>query len=213
VYVPTPGIPENRTLVLEVPEAPEASNNGPHPRADTSPNLARSSQVMALGTLVSRITGFLCVFYAFRQNRAPAVIGMLMLAVGVIGDVVAFTVLPPSQVVIGLAAAYGLVTLTGATVAWPLQLRRVGSLDGRRIARSLVRMFLAALPGVAFAFAMMAVVGSVFPAPSALYGLLSVVCAKLLGIEEFSVLLRSLISRLGRLSSEIRPGQLRSPAC
>jgi hypothetical protein len=135
----------------------------------------------------------------------------MMLAVGVIGDLVAFTVLPPGRVVVGLAAAYGLVTLTGATVAWPLQLRRVGSLDGWRITHSLARMFLAALPGVVFAFATMAVVGSVFPAPSALYGvtstviggggalLLYAICAKLLKIDEFRVLVRSVAGRLGRL--------------
>jgi putative peptidoglycan lipid II flippase len=146
---------------------------------------------------------------------------MLMLVVGVIGDLIALTVLPPRQVVIGLAAVYGLVTLTGATVAWPLQLRRVGSLDGRRITRSLVRMYLATLPGVVFAFATMAVVGSVFHAPSALYGLVSTVaggggalllyaiCAKLLGIDEFGVLLRSVAGRLGRLrkrNSLVCPG-------
>jgi putative peptidoglycan lipid II flippase len=136
---------------------------------------------------------------------------MLMLVVGVAGDLVVLTVLPPRQVVVGLAAAYGLVTLTGATVAWPLQLRRVGSLDGWRISRSLTRMFLATLPGAVFAFAAMAVVGRVFPAPSALYGLVSsvigfsgalilyAICAKLLGIDEFRVLARSLAGRLGRL--------------
>jgi len=111
-------------------------------------------------------------------------------------------------VVVGLAAVYGLVTLAGATVAWPLQLRRVGSLDGRRIARSLARMYLATLPGVVFAFATMAVAGSLLPAPGALYGLVSVViggggalllyaaCAKLLGIEELQVFVRSLAGRI-----------------
>jgi putative peptidoglycan lipid II flippase len=150
------------------------------------------------------------VFYSFRDNRAPALIGMLMLVVGVAGDLVAFTVLPPRQVVVGLAAVYGLVTLTGATVAWPLQLRRVGSLDGRRITRSLARMYLATLPGVVFAFAVMAVAGSLLHAPGALYGLVSVVvggggalllyalCAKLLGIEELQVFVRSLAGRIPR---------------
>jgi hypothetical protein len=57
----------------------------------------------------------------------------------------------------------------------------------------------------------MAVVGLVFPAPSVLYGLVSTVvggggalllyavCAKLLGIEEFHALVRSVAIRLGRL--------------
>jgi murein biosynthesis integral membrane protein MurJ len=182
----------------------------------TSPEKARYIGevfgVFSLGLVPFMVTQLqLRVFYSFRENRAPAVIGMLMLVVGVIGDLVVLTVLPPSQVVVGLAAAYGLVTLTGAVVAWPLQLRRVGSLDGRRVARSLVRMFLATLPGLVFALATMAVVGRIFPAPSALYGLVSTVIgsagalllyaifAKLLGIDEFRVLVRSLAGRLGRL--------------
>ena len=50
---------DNRTRVIEVPEAPGGE---PQPRADAQPNLARSSQVMALGTLASRGTGFLRTF-------------------------------------------------------------------------------------------------------------------------------------------------------
>ena len=81
----------------------------------------------------------------------------------------------------------------------------------RRITRSLAQMYLATLPGVVFAFAAMAVVGRVFPAPSALSGLvraviggggallLYAICAKLLGIDEFRVLVRSVAGRLGRL--------------
>jgi putative peptidoglycan lipid II flippase len=150
------------------------------------------------------------VFYSFQENRAPAVIGILMLVVGVTSDLIALTVLPPRQVVIGLAAAYGLVTLTGAVVAWPLQLRRMGSLDGWRITRSLARMFLATLPGLVFAFATMAVAGSVLRAPGVLYGLVTTViggggalllyaiCAKLLNIDEFHFLVRSVAGRFGR---------------
>jgi hypothetical protein len=95
-------------------------------------------------------------------------------------------------------------------VAWPLQLRRVGSLDGWRITRSLARMFLATLPGLVFALVTMAVVGSVLRAPSPLYGLVSTViggggalllyalCAKLFKVDEFRLLLRSVTGRLGR---------------
>ena len=105
----------------------------------------------------------------------------------------------PTHTVIGLAFAYDLVTLTGAVIAWPLLLRRVGSLDGWRITRSLVRMFLATLPGLLFAFVMMAVVGS-FMHQGPLYGLVTTViggggalllyalCCRMLGIEEFRTL-------------------------
>jgi len=167
--------------------------------------------VFSLGLMPFMLTQLqLRVFYSFQENRAPAFIGILMLVVGVTSDIIALAVLPPGHVVIGLAAAYGLVTLTGAAVAWPLQLRRVGSLDGWRITRSLVRMFLATLPGLVFAYVTMAVAGSVLRAPSVLYGLVSTViggggalllyavCAKLLNIDEFRLLVRSVAGRLRR---------------
>jgi hypothetical protein len=74
-------------------------------------------------------------------------------------------------------------------------------------------MFLATLPGLVFAFTTMTVVGWVLSAPSALYGLVSTViggggalllyaiCAKLLSINEFTVLAGSVAGRLGRLRS------------
>jgi putative peptidoglycan lipid II flippase len=148
------------------------------------------------------------VFYSFRENRTPAVLGMVMLIVGVVGNLVALQVLSPGQTVIGLAFAYDLVTLSGAILAWPLLLRRIGSLDGWRITRSLVRMFLATVPGLVFALVVMAVVGS-FMHQGPLYGLVTVViggggaivlyaiCARLLGIEEFKTLMKSVAGRFG----------------
>jgi putative peptidoglycan lipid II flippase len=166
--------------------------------------------VFSLGLVAFMLTQLqLRVFYSFRENRTPAIIGMVMLIVGVIGDLVALYALPATHTVIGLAVAYNLVTLTGAIIAWPLLLRRVGSLDGWRITRSLVRMLLATLPGLAFVFATVAVVGS-FMHQGRVYGLLITViggggalllyalCARLLGIEEFRTLLRSLGGRFGR---------------
>ena len=148
------------------------------------------------------------VFYSFRENRAPAILGMVMLIVGVIGDIVALQVLPPTRTVVGLAFAYDLVSLSGAILAWPMLLRRVGSLDGWRITRSLVRMFLATVPGLLFALVVMAIVGS-FLHQGSVYGLIATVvggggavvlyaiCARLLGIEEFQTLMRSVAGRFG----------------
>jgi putative peptidoglycan lipid II flippase len=171
--------------------------------------------MFALGLVPFMLTQLqLRVFYSFHENRTPAIIGMVMLVVGVIGDLIALSVLPSRHVVIGLAAAYDVMTLAGAVLAWPLLLRRVGSLDGWRITRSLVRMFLATLPGLVFALATMAVVGSALHT-GPLYGLVSTVvggagalllyafCAKLLGIDEFSFLVRSVAGRFGRLCNKI----------
>jgi putative peptidoglycan lipid II flippase len=166
--------------------------------------------LLSLGLIPFMITQLqLRVFYSFHDNRTPAIIGVVMFVVGAIGDLVALAVLPPSQVVLGLGASYGLMTLVGAALAWPLLLRHVGSLDGWRITRSLVRMFLATLPGLAWAFVTMTVVGS-FVHQGPVYGFVSTVvggggavllfalCARILGIEEFRVLLRTVGGRFGR---------------
>ena len=165
--------------------------------------------IFSLGLVPFMLTQLqLRVFYSFHQNRTPAIIGMVMLIVGVIGAVVAVIALPYTQTVIGLAVAYDLVSLTGALIAWPLLLRRVGSLDGWRITRSLVRMLLATLPGLVFIFVIIAVIGS-FMHQGPLYGfvvtviggggalLLYALCARILGIEEFRTLMRSVGGRFG----------------
>jgi putative peptidoglycan lipid II flippase len=162
-----------------------------------------------LGLLPFMLTQLqLRVFYSFHESRTPAVIGIFMLIVGVIGYMVAKAVLPDTQVVVGLAFAFDVMTLAGAVVAWPLLLRRVGSLDGWRITRSLVRMFLATIPGLVFAFVVMGLVGS-FLHQGPVYGLVTTVvggggalllyalCSRLLGIEEFRTLLRSVAGRFG----------------
>jgi putative peptidoglycan lipid II flippase len=166
--------------------------------------------MLSLGLLPFMLTQLqLRVFYSFHDNRTPALIGVVMLVVGVIGDFVALAVLPSSQVVIGLGAVYGLVTLVGAAIAWPLLLRHVGSLDGWRITRSLVRMFLATIPGLVWIFVVISVTGSIFRIGT-FYGLASTViggggavllyafCARVLGIEEFRVLIRTVAGRVGR---------------
>jgi putative peptidoglycan lipid II flippase len=149
------------------------------------------------------------VFYSFRENRTPAILGIIMLLVGVVGDIVALEALPPTHTVIGLAFAYDLVTLSGAIIAWPLLLRRIGSLDGWRITRSLVRMFLATVPGLVFILVITGVVGS-FLHQGAGYGavvtivggggavLLYAFCARLLGIEEYQTFVRAIAGRVGR---------------
>jgi putative peptidoglycan lipid II flippase len=165
--------------------------------------------IFALGLVPFMLTQLqLRVFYSFRENRTPAVIGMVMLLVGVIGALVALDALPATRTVLGLAFAYDLVSLTGAVIAWPLLLRRVGSLDGWRITRSLVRMLLATLPGLVFIFVIVALVGS-FMHQGTLYGLVITViggggalllyalCARILGIEEFRTLMRSVGGRFG----------------
>ena len=111
--------------------------------------------------------------------------------------------------VAGLAVAYGIANLVGAIAGWALLLRRVGSLDGWAIARSLTRMHLATVPGLIFAVAVMVGAGHVMINPSRGYGLvvtivggggavvLYALCARALRVAEFGFLARTMAARFG----------------
>jgi len=149
------------------------------------------------------------VFYSFHDSRTAAFVGLLTMAVGIAGDLVALATLPKQNVVAGLAVAFGIGNLVGAIAGWILLLRRVGSLDGWAVARSLARMHLATVPGLIFALIVMFVVGRVVHHPSPAYGfivtifggggavLLYAVCARKLRVAEFGFLMRTVAGRFG----------------
>jgi murein biosynthesis integral membrane protein MurJ len=147
------------------------------------------------------------VFYAMRDNRTPALIGGAAMAVRIAASLTALAVLPPADVVAGLGIGFGLSSLaTAAALGWVLS-RRVGGLDGRRIRSSLVRMHLAAIPGVIFALAVSAAMARALPsgttealATVAIGGsgglLLYVLAARALRVSELSDLSSMLRARL-----------------
>jgi putative peptidoglycan lipid II flippase len=149
------------------------------------------------------------VFYSFQDSRMAAVVGAGIMCVGIAGNLIALSVLPHPDVVAGLAVAYGVANLVGAIAGWALLLRRVGSLDGWHIARSLTRMHLATVPGLVFALAVMAGAGHVLHNPSAAYGLVVTVvggggavllyglCARALRIAEFGFLAGTVAAKFG----------------
>jgi putative peptidoglycan lipid II flippase len=149
------------------------------------------------------------VFYSFQDSRTAAFVGLLTMCVGIVADLIAISVLPRPQVVAGLAVAYGVANLAGAIAGWALLLRRVGSLDGWAIARSLTRMHLAAVPGLVFALAVMAGAGHLVHNPSPAYGLVVTVvggggavllyalCARSLRVAEFGFLAKTVTARFG----------------
>jgi putative peptidoglycan lipid II flippase len=166
--------------------------------------------LFALGLVPYMLTQLqLRVFYSFQDSRMAAVVGVLTMCVGIAADLIALSVLPRADVVAGLAVAYGVANLIGATAGWALLLRRVGSLDGWTIARSLSRMHLATVPGLIFALAVMVVAGHVMPNPSASYGLVVTViggggavllyalCASALRVAEFGFLTRTVAAKFG----------------
>jgi putative peptidoglycan lipid II flippase len=166
--------------------------------------------LFALGLVPYMITQLqLRVFYSFKESRTAAGVGLLTMCTNIAAALIAKSVLPAAQVVAGLAIAYGIANLVGAVAGWALLLRRVGSLDGRAIARSLTRMHLATVPGLVFAVAVMVAAGRILHNPSAAYGLVVTVvggggavalyalCARSLRVAEFGYLMKTLTSRFG----------------
>jgi putative peptidoglycan lipid II flippase len=149
------------------------------------------------------------VFYALHDSRTPAIIGFLTTIATVAGNVVVLVILPPGQVVIGMAFVYGLTSIFSAAIAWRLLTRQVGGLDGRLVTRSLVRMHVATIPALIFALVTILTVGSVLHA-GPLYGLivsivggggallLYIIVAKALHVTELSQLMRMVGGRFGR---------------
>jgi len=149
------------------------------------------------------------VFYSFQDSRTAAFVGLLTMVAGIAGALIAESTLPGPREVAGLAVAYGFANLVGTVAGWSLLLRRVGSLDGWTIARSLTRMHLATVPGLVFALAVMARARHIAHDPSAIYGLIVTVvggggaiglfalCARSLRIAEFGFLMNTVAARFG----------------
>jgi putative peptidoglycan lipid II flippase len=148
------------------------------------------------------------VFYALHDSRTPAIIGFVTMIATIIARLLVLALLPARDVVIGMAFLYGLTSILSVAIAWRLLNRRVGSLDGRVVTRSLVRMHVASIPAVIFAFAVSTVVGTIIH-PGTVYGfvtvliggggalLLFIAAAKILRLEELSHLMRMLAGRFG----------------
>ena len=166
--------------------------------------------LFALGLVPYMLTQLqLRVFYSFQDSRGAAFVGLLIMCVSIAASLVAWSILPGAAVVAGLAVAYGLANLTGTVAGWTLLLRRVGSLDGRAIARSLTRMHLATVPGLVFAVAVMVGAGRILHNPSPAYGLVVTVVggggatalyalsARSLRVAEFGFLTKTIAARFG----------------
>jgi putative peptidoglycan lipid II flippase len=148
------------------------------------------------------------VFYSLHDSRTPFFIGLVTMTSNITLNVIALNALPAGRVVEGLAASFGLSNLVGAILAWRLLLRRVGSLDGRAITRSLVKMHVAAIPAALFAleagFAVGVVIhpGFAYGLVTVLFGgcgalLLYVLFARSLRIKEISNLMATVGGRFG----------------
>jgi putative peptidoglycan lipid II flippase len=149
------------------------------------------------------------VFYAMHDSKTPMFIGVAVMITNIALSLFSLATLPAGHVVEGVAAAFGLANLIGTVIAWRILSGRMRGLDGRRIAGSLVRMHLAAIPAAIFALAITFSVGVIL-SPGPAFGIITVVIggsgalllyvlfAKAFGIGELTELGRGLRTRLQR---------------
>jgi putative peptidoglycan lipid II flippase len=149
------------------------------------------------------------VFYAMHDSRTPMYIGVAVMATNVAASLLALALLPAGHVVEGVAAAFGLANVVGTVLSWIILSRRLHGLAGRQIAGSLIRMHLAAIPGLFFALATSLMVGVIL-SPGPVYGIVTIIIggggalllyllfARALGITELTELTSGLRNRLGR---------------
>jgi putative peptidoglycan lipid II flippase len=149
------------------------------------------------------------VFYAMHDSRTPMFIGVAVMITNIALSLFSLTALPAGHVVEGVAAAFGVANLVGTVIAWRILSGRMRGLDGHRIASSLIRMHLAAIPAAIFALAITFSVGVILsPGPAfgiitAIVGgsgalLLYVLFAKAFGVSELTELGSGLRTRLQR---------------
>jgi putative peptidoglycan lipid II flippase len=146
-------------------------------------------------------------FYAMHDSRTPALVGAVSIAVRIAAGFGALFILPPDDVVAGLGVGFGLSSLVMAVWLWRILARRTGGLDTRRIGKTLLRMHIAAVPGMIFALAVSVVIDRIAPAGTiaalatvAIGGsgglMLYWLAARVLNVTEVSELTRSLRLRL-----------------
>jgi putative peptidoglycan lipid II flippase len=166
--------------------------------------------VFCLGLLPYTLFNLLLrAFYAVHDSKTPALVGVASMAVRVAASYVALLVLPPADVVAGLGVGFGLSSVVMAVWLWWNLSRRVGGLDTRRVSRTLVRMHVAALPGMIFAVAATVLIDKVAPAGTitslsivAVGGagglLLYLLTARFLNVAEIGELTQMVRRRFGR---------------
>jgi putative peptidoglycan lipid II flippase len=113
----------------------------------------------AFGLLPYAITMLqLRVFYAMTDSRTPTFIQLFTVAVKIPLLLVCPLVLPPREVVLGLAAANGLSFVAGAVLGQVLLRRRLGRIPTYAVAQAIGRTLIAALVGALAAAGVVALI-------------------------------------------------------
>ena len=87
-------------------------------------------------------------FYALRDTRTPALIGLVLNAVLISIDVALYAALPPGNRVVGLALGFGVAYAVALVVSARVLGGRIGGVDGRRTVQTVVRLLVASTVAV-----------------------------------------------------------------
>ncbi len=148
------------------------------------------------------------VFYALYDSRTPMFIGVAVMLTNIGASLAALALLPAGHVVEGIAGAFGLSNVVGTVASWWILSRRLHGLGGPRIARSMIRMHVAAIPAALFALAVTFTVGVVF-SPGPILGILTVVIGGCGGLLFYLLFARALsVTEVTDLMAGLR-GRLR----
>jgi putative peptidoglycan lipid II flippase len=149
---------------------------------------------------------FLRAFYAMDDTRTPALVNVFAVGLNTAANLALFPVLGVRGLALGHAIAYTFAATTSAIILR----RRLGGLEGRVLARSMIKIVLAAAATGGAAWAVARLAGSLLGTESlagqltqvgvgVVVGLVTfVVAALVLRIEEFDLVKRTLLSRFRR---------------
>jgi putative peptidoglycan lipid II flippase len=155
-------VPAAMILAVLGPPLAQAVFGHGHTSAASAHYLGVVFGVFCLGLLPYTTYNLLLrAFYAMHDSRTPALVGMVAMSVQVIASVTALEVFPPGEVVAWLGAGFGVASVVLAVWLWRILSRRVGGLDARRTVVTLVRMHVAAVPGLVFAALTSVLIGRV----------------------------------------------------
>jgi putative peptidoglycan lipid II flippase len=132
-------------FVLGIPLAVTAFRWG-HFSQDQAVSTGYATMAAAVGLVPFALSQMqIFAFYAMRDTKTPALLNIPVVVVKIAFDVAVLVVLPPKFVVVGLQFGNTLSYVVAVIISAHLLRRRLGRLDGGRIARSLLGMSAAAL--------------------------------------------------------------------
>jgi putative peptidoglycan lipid II flippase len=171
--------------------------------------IARVMQMFAIALVPFSIYQLMLrVFYAHRDTRTPALIGMVTVTTNIIMAFTAYNVLDVEWIVVGIAGGFAITNVVGTLTCWLVLRRKLGGVDGRRIVGGHLKLAVALWPLIGFAYAAHTVAdalgdtSTLVPAlvtlvvGSAGGGALYVVFAKLLRVEEIQTAISTFARKL-----------------